>query len=69
MRSASWIRFQIGGTETDSAPSRSRIKAYMWTNLAGHDVRDMIAEGLTAAELEEAQTLSSECLKKKYRGC
>ena len=55
--------------ETDSAPSRSRIKAYMWTNLAGHDVRDMIAEGLTAAELEEAQTLSSECLKKKYRGC
>lgn len=55
--------------ETDSARSRSRIKAYMWTNLAGHDLRDMIAEGVTAAELEETQALSSEYLKKKYRGC
>ena len=55
--------------ETNSAPSRSRIKATMWTHLAGHNLRDMIAEGLTAADLEEAQALSSKCLKKKYKGC
>ena len=55
--------------ETDSAPSRGRIKAYVWANLAGNDLRDEIAESLTASELEEAQALSSACLKKKYKGC
>ena len=55
--------------ETDSTPSRGRIKAYMWANLAGDDLRDEIAESLTASELEEAQALSSACLKKNYKGC
>jgi hypothetical protein len=55
--------------ETDSATSRGRIKTYMWANLAGNDLRDEIAESLTASELEEAQALSSACSKKKYKGC
>jgi hypothetical protein len=55
--------------ETDSATSRGRTKAYMWANLAGNDLRDEIAESLTASELEEAQALSSACLKKKYKAC
>jgi len=55
--------------ETDSTSSDGRIKAYMWANLAGDDLRKKIAESLTAFELEEAQVRSSACLKKKYKGC
>ena len=55
--------------ETDSTTSHGRIKAYMWANLAGDDLRDEIAESLTASELEKAQALSSACLKRKYKGC
>ena len=46
-----------------------RIAAYMWASLAGGDLRDEIAESLTASELEKAQALSTTCLKKKYKQC
>lgn len=46
--------------EVDSRHSRSRIKAYMWADLAGDRLRDAIAEQLTPAEIKEAQKLSAE---------
>ena len=46
--------------EVDSRLSRSRIKAYMWADLARNDLRDTIAEQLTPAEIEEARKLSAE---------
>ena len=57
-------RISDWGNEIDST-SRGRIKACMWANLAGDDLRDEIAESLIASELEEAQVLSAACLKKK----
>jgi hypothetical protein len=55
--------------ETDSTTSRGHMKAYMWDNLAGDDLRDEIAESLTASELEKAQDLARECLANNYKDC
>lgn len=52
------------------------VKSYKWANLAtanGHSkaakLRDFIAEMMAPSEIEEAQRLASECVKKNYKGC
>lgn len=59
------------GTPEDS------ILAYMWYHIAAAEAEDKIAEGnrnslaaqMTPDQLQQAQTLASECVKKNYNGC
>jgi TPR repeat protein len=55
---------------------RDYVYAHMWTNLAasngnknGGKVRDIVAKGMTSSQLETAQKLARECVRKKYKGC
>ncbi len=48
----------------------------MWGNLAaskGHEsgakMRDFVAKKMTPTQLETAQRLARECVRKKYKGC
>ncbi len=48
----------------------------MWFNIAGSSgdkdavsIRDIVAERMTPSQLETAQTLARECVRKKYKGC
>ena len=50
--------------------------AHMWSNIAASNGdetaktnRDMIAEQMTPAQIEEAQKLARECVAKEYKGC
>ena len=52
------------------------IYSHMWFNLAaanGHDDaeegRDIVAKKMTPSQIEKAQTLAQECLRKNYKGC
>jgi len=52
------------------------IYSHMWFNLAaanGHDgaesLRDIVAKIMTPTQIEQAQTLAKECLRKNYKGC
>ena len=50
--------------------------AYMWWNIAAssgdkdaiHN-RDIVAKEMTPSQLETAQKLARECVRKKYKGC
>ena len=52
------------------------VYAHMWGNIAsmnGNDLgallRDDFAEKMTSSQIEEAQRLARECIKKNYKGC
>ena len=52
------------------------VYAHMWGNIAlmngnerGASVRGRVAEKMTSSQIEEAQRLARECVKKNYKGC
>ncbi len=52
------------------------VYAHMWLNIAasnGHEnagkARDEVAKLMTPAQIEKAQDLARECVRKKYKGC
>ena len=53
-----------------------KVLAYMWWNLAAaqefgaaKENKGIIQDSMTSAQIEEAQTLSRECLAKDYKHC
>ena len=55
---------------------RDNVYAHMWGNLGasngnknGAKVRDLVAKKMTPSQLEKAQDLARECVKKNYKGC
>ena len=55
---------------------QDNVIARMWFNLAASkgnegavESRDLIAKQMTAASIEEAQRLASECLARQYKDC
>jgi len=51
-------------------------RAHMWYNIAalqgsekGLENRDIIANKMTASQIEKTQALASECLAKNYKSC
>jgi hypothetical protein len=52
------------------------VYAHMWANLSAtngyaeaKDLRDTLENKMTASQMEKAQDLARECMKKKYKGC
>jgi uncharacterized protein len=52
------------------------VYAHMWWNIAASSGdadavknRDIIAGKMTVSQLEKAQELARECVKKEYKGC
>jgi len=53
------------------------VRAYMWFNIASisgesknaSKNRDIIAKRMTPSQIETAQKLARECVRKKYKGC
>ena len=52
------------------------VYAHMWGNIAasngnekGVKLRDSVAEQMTPTQLEKAQDLARECVRKKYKDC
>jgi hypothetical protein len=52
------------------------VYAHMWWNIAasngdenGGKFRDFVAEEMTSSQIEEAQELARECVRKEYKGC
>ena len=55
---------------------KNDVNAHMWLNIAvssGHKSasknRDIIAKRMTPSQLEKAQDLARECVRKNYKGC
>ena len=55
---------------------QDNVYAHMWGNIAasngnenGGKVRDLVAKQMTPSQLEKAQDLARECVRKKYKGC
>jgi TPR repeat protein len=55
---------------------KDTIYGHMWANLAasngdetGGKFRDLLAQKMTPSQLEKAQDLARECVRKKYKGC
>ena len=56
--------------------SRDYIRAHMWWNIAASQgfkdatkSSDLVAKMMTPSQLEKAQDLARECVRKKYQGC
>ena len=52
------------------------VRAHMWFNIAALSgnknavkYRDIVAKRMTPSQLEKAQDLARECVRKKYKGC
>ena len=52
------------------------VRAHMWWNIAassgnkhGVKYKDMVAKRMTPSQVEKAQDLARECVRKKYKGC
>ena len=52
------------------------VRAHMWFNIAASSGnknasknRDVVAKRMTSNQIEKAQKLARECVKKKYKGC
>ena len=52
------------------------VYAHMWLNIAasngdedGGKLQDGVAKSMTPSEVEKAEKLASECIRKKYKGC
>jgi uncharacterized protein len=55
---------------------KDNVYAHMWWNIAasngsnrGHRLRDMYAKKRTVNQIEKAQDLARECVRKEYKGC
>ena len=55
---------------------QDNVYAYIWYNIAASsgdanavNERDVIAKKMTRSQLEKAQDLARECVKKNYKGC
>ena len=55
---------------------KDRVYAHMWGNIGasngsegGAKVREIAAKNMTSSQLEKAQDLARECVRKKYKGC
>jgi len=55
---------------------KDNVYAHMWFNIAASsgykkasEGRDIIAKEMTPAQIEKAQDLARECVRKKYKGC
>ena len=55
---------------------QDNVRAHMWLNIAAllgnktaSENSDLIAERMTQFQIETAQRLARECVKKKYKGC
>ena len=55
---------------------QDNVYAYMWGNISasngneiGGKLRDMVARKMTPAQIADAQKLTRECIRKKYKGC
>jgi hypothetical protein len=56
---------------------KDNVYAHMWTNIAASngenehviEFRDMVAKIMTPAQIEKAQDLARESVRKKYKGC
>ena len=55
---------------------KDTVYAHMWFNIsasngakAGEKNRDTVAEAMTTSQIEKAQDLARECVKKNYKGC
>ena len=56
--------------------SRNLIRAHMWGKIAasngntqGGRVRDDVSEHMTPSQIEKAEKLARECIRKQYKGC
>ena len=56
--------------------SQDYVYAHMWWNVVasngdenGGKVRDLVAKKMTATQIEKAQELARECVRKEYKGC
>ena len=52
------------------------VYAYMWVNLASlngfemaEEINEQLTEIMTPSQIQEAQKLARECVKKNYKGC
>ena len=52
------------------------VRAHMWFSIAvisgdktASKSRDIVAKKMTPSQIEEAQNLARECIRKKYKGC
>ena len=55
---------------------QDNVDAHMWLNIAASNgnktdgkVRDLVAKEMTPFQLEKAQDLARECVRKNYKGC
>mgnify|MGYP003655751133 CR=1 len=55
---------------------QGNVYAHMWLNIAASSGnkgsvknRDIVAGWMTPSQLETAQKLARECVRKKYKGC
>ena len=55
---------------------KDNVSAHMWFNIAASQGykdalkgRDMVAKKMTPSQIETAQRLARECVKKNYKGC
>jgi len=55
---------------------QDNVYAHMWENIAasngnelGAKVRDSVAERMNSSQLETAQKLARECVRRNYKGC
>ena len=55
---------------------QDNVYAHMWGNIAasngdenGGKLRDRIAKQMTASQIDKAQDLARECVRKEYKGC
>ena len=59
-----------------SSVIQNNVYAYMWGNIAasngsedGAMVRDLAKKSMTPSQVEKAQDLARECIRKKLKGC
>ena len=55
---------------------QDNVYAHMWWNIAASSGdkdavknRDIVAKRMTPSQIEKAQKLARECVRKKYKGC
>jgi len=55
---------------------QDNVYAHMWWNIAASsgdkdasENRDIVANRMTPSQIETAQRLARECVRKKYKGC
>jgi hypothetical protein len=58
--------------------SQDNVYAYLWVDVSSANgaksasrlkIRDLIAKDMTPSQIEEAQKLARQCMKKEYKDC